>query len=178
MKNTLLSCYLLLFTFSLLGQAELKSISFAYFGQFAIEPGIKASAELAIKEISATRKLVVSPQIGFFVRPNNNSNLLFNADIGIKKQKEGKSNFSAFSLGLGYLHQFQISAIAIQLGDGSQATSSSSKAYFLPTINYAFGNKLGENLGWYSKIGVGQRLGGGISSSSTVLLEIGVQLHL
>ena len=185
MKN-LLFIYLLLSNFGLLGQStiEKQPISIAYFGQFAIEPGLKISTEFdlnkwATQRLQAKNKhLFISPQLGFFVRPNNNTNVLLNADIGIKKQKEGKSAFSAFSLGLGYLHQFQVSAVTVQLGDGNQSTNKESKAYFLPTINYAFGNKLGTNMGWYSKIGVGQRLGGGISNSLSILIEVGLQFRL
>ena len=183
-KNLFLLCLFLGANFWLNGQTTPRPISIAYFGQFAIEPGLKISTEFGLNKWTTdklkakNKQLFISPQLGFFVRPDNNSNLLLNADIGIKKQKEGKSGFSAFSLGLGYLHQFQISAIEVQLGDGNQSTSRESIAYFLPTINYAFGNKLGANIGWYSKIGVGQRLGGGISSSLSILFEIGLQFRL
>ena len=182
MKNTLLSFLLLIAAFSLTGQSAGIPISVAYFGQFGFQPGGKIAVAFPLKAVNAkmptANNLFVSPQIGFFVYPKNNSNVLLNAEVGIKKQKKGKSGFSAFSIGLGYLHQFQISRITIQLGDGGQSTNRSSISYFLPSINYAFGNKLRTNLDWYSKIGYGQRLGGSITSSTILLLEVGLQFQL
>lgn len=179
MKNTLLSFFLLLSAFSLTGQSTGIPVSVAYFGQFGFQPGVKIATEFPLNaKTPKANNFFISPQIGFFVRSGNNANLLLNADVGMKRQKEGKSGFSAFSFGLGYLHQFQISGVAIQLGDGGQTNNRSSIAYFLPSFNYTFGNKLGTNLDWYSKIGYGQRLGGGISSSTIVLLEVGVQFYL
>ena len=166
-----------------MGQTTNRPISIAYFSQFGFQPGAKIATEFKLKELSPStqatkhRHLFISPQIGFFVRPQNNTNLLFNADVGIKQQKEGRSSFSAFSLGLGYLHQLQISTVAIQLGDGGQSASRSNISYFLPTLNYAFGNQLSSNVDWYSKIGLGQRFGGNISSTTTILLEIGLQFN-
>ena len=184
MKNLLFSCLFLCSALSLLGQEEGLPISIAYFSQFGFQPGAKIATEFSLKTLNNTtqavkkRHLFISPQIGFFVRPGNNTNLLLNADVGIKKQQEGKSSFSAFSLGLGYLQEFRVSTIAIQLGDGGQSTSRTSFSYFLPTINYAFGNRLSSTVDWYSKIGVGQRIGGGISNTTTVLLEVGLQFQL
>lgn len=186
MKNILLICLLLLPSCWLKGQSTTKKppISIAYFSQFGFQPGIKIASEFNLKELTAKtqrakkRNLFISPQIGFFSWPNNHSSLFLNADIGIKRQKEGKSAFSALSLGVGYLHEFQISTLAVQLGDGNQSTNRTSHSYFLPTINYAFGSRLSSAIGWYSKIGVGQRFGDGITASSTVLFEVGLQFNI
>ncbi len=186
MKNILLICLLLLPSCWLKGQSTMEKppISIAYFSQFGFQPGVKIATEFNLKELTTEtqkakrRNLFISPQIGFFSWPNNHSNLLLNADIGIKRQKENKSSFSALSLGLGYLHEFQISTVAVQLGDGKQSTSRTSRSYFLPTLNYAFGSSLSSAVDWYSKIGVGQRFGGGITAATTVLFELGLQFQL
>lgn len=178
MKNILFIITLLLSSSLLHGQSQPIPISLAYFSQVGIEPGLKISAELPIKALESEAKnkqLFVSPQIGFFVRPNHHTNVLLMGDIGIKKQKEGKSAFSTFSLGLGYWYQSQIQSLTVQLGDGSQSQNRTNNHYFLPTINYSFGSKLIANSNWYSKIGVGQRFGGSASSTTTVLLELGLQ---
>jgi len=184
MKNIVLSCLFISCSFLLMGQSKRTPISIAYFSQFGFQPGAKIGTTFNLKELSTTtqkvkkRNLFISPQIGFFSWPNNHSNLLLSTDIGIKKQKEGHSAFSAVSLGLGYLHEFQVSAIAINLGDGNQSTSRTCYSYFLPTINYTFGNRISPVIDWYSKIGVGQRIGGDISNTMTILLELGVQFQL
>lgn len=184
MKNSLFSCLFLLYSFSLVGQSDKPPISIAYFSQFGFQPGVKIATEFNLKALGTgsprikKQYLFISPQIGFFTRPNNSSNLLLNTDIGIKSQKEGKTAFTALSLGLGYLHEFQISTLAIQLGDGNQSSSRINRSYFLPTVNYAFGNHLSTTIDWYSKIGVGQRFGGGISNTTTVLFEVGLQFNI
>ena len=186
MKNILLICLLLLPSCWLKGQSttEKPPIYVAYFSQFGFQPGVKIATEFSLKELATEtqkakkRNLFVSPQVGFFTWPNNHSSLLLNADIGIKRQKEGKSAFSALSLGVGYLHEFQVSTVAIQLGDGNQSTSRTSRSYFLPTLNYAFGSRLSTAIDWYSKIGVGQRFGGNVTASTTVLLELGLKFKI
>lgn len=182
MKNIFLGCLLLGGTFPLLSQSKKVPIYIAYFSQLGIQPGAKIATEFSVKEVSSfnltTRKryVFISPQIGFFTRPNFHTNLLVNAEIGVQQQKEGTSTFSALSLGLGYLHEFRVDNLNIQLGDGNQSRSRTNHPHFLPTINYTFGNRLNANLDWYSKIGVGQRIGGGIGNSATILLEIGLKL--
>lgn len=186
MKNILLICLLVLPSCWLKGQSttEKPLISLAYFSQFGFQPGIKMATEFSLKKLTTQtqktkkRNLFINPQIGFFTWPNNHSSLLLNADIGIKRQKEAKSAFSALSIGLGYLHEFQIATLAVQLGDGSQSTTRTSRSYFLPTVNYAFGSRLSSAIGWYSKIGVGQRFGGNVTASTTVLFELGLQFRL
>ena len=118
-------------SFQLFGQsdANVHTLSVGYYGYFLYEPGFKIASQHPVKEWKpaesdrknpvTSQNLFISPQVAVFWRPKSNTNLLLNADFGLKRLKMKRNRYSAFSMGLGYLMQSEILSTTISLSDGS-----------------------------------------------------------
>lgn len=186
MKNLLLSMTILLSYHGLMAQTETNGfpLSIGYFSQFGFQPGAKISTSFKMKEwnketgIIKHKVLFISPQLGFFVRPKNNTNFLMGLNVGIQAQKLEHAFFSAYSIGLNYLYQRQIQSVSVPLGEINPMNNIQNRSYFLPTINYTLGRNIRPNLNGYIQLEVGQRIGGNIESASIILLGLGLQMKL
>lgn len=165
-------------------------ISIGYYGHYFLHPGIKIGAQYdwktwetqkqrKKKTVVKTKSLFVSPQVGFYVHPKNHSGLLINADIGYQRIKQRRGFYTAYSLGLGYLTQFNAGATYVAEDDGSiTAKKFASRAYFMPTLNAEFGQKINPKIGWFSKFSVGSKLFYNTGVSAEVFMEMGVKIKL
>lgn len=169
---------------------EKKPISVGYFGHYGFHPGLKIGTQYDWKTWEKqkekkkgpkvkTKSLFVSPQIGFYTHPGNHTGLLLNADFGYQRIKEKRGFYSAYSIGLGYLTQFNAGTTYVTDSNGSiTAKKFASRAYFLPTLNMEFGQKVNEKIGWYSKFSLGSRLGYNTGVSAETFVELGVKYNL
>ncbi len=188
MKN-IAALVILLFTASMLSaQTESKGIPVfvGYFGLYAIQPGIKIGTHFDVKEWQMEKagkikkqRLFVSPQIGAFTRINNHTSFLLNADFGYKRQKGGRTFYTAYSIGLGYLTEFQKLSSTIDLGSGEvNDTNREASGYFLPAINYEFGQEPNPKLGWYSKFSFGRKISSKKENSAAFMIEVGLKFNI
>lgn len=161
-------------------------ISLAYFGNFAIQPGVKVGTELDFKywekeSSPKIQKLFISPQFAVFTRVRKNTNYFFNVNIGYKRQNKERKLYQSFSLGLGYLLQNELLSFSVNLGSGDITDKNKElRHYFLPTINYELGGYIGQkrNFGWYSQYSLGSKIAPSRESSVVVFLEVGGKLFL
>ncbi|MCG8576672.1 MAG: hypothetical protein MI810_17470 [Flavobacteriales bacterium] len=165
-------------------------ISVSYFGHYGFHPGLKVGAQYSLKDWKKTKErkektkiknksLFISPQVGFYVHPGNHSGLLLNADLGYQRKKEHSSFYSAWTIGLGYLTQFNAGITYVQEQNGSiTAKKWASRMYFLPTLNYEIGQQLNEKIGWFGKISAGAKLFYNTGISPEAFVEVGLKMNL
>lgn len=167
-----------------------KPVSVGYFGHFIFHPGIKIGTQYDFKEwetrkernkktIIKNKSFFVSPQLGFYSHPKNHSGLLLNVDVGYQRIKAKHGLYSAYSIGLGYLTHFNSGMTYVAESNGAiKAKKYASRGYFLPTINYEFGQKINDKMGWYSKISVGAKVWYNTRVSVESFTELGMKFNL
>ena len=191
MRHALIIILLSIIGFSLLAQSEEKGIpiTLAIYAPYGIQFGGKVGTTINFKvwEAAKTNKksccpyartFFVSPQIGFFVRPNNHNSLLLNSEAGFKNIKHKRRFYTAYTIGLGYLNTFQILSSTIDLSTGEiVARKRERRAYFLPGINFECGQDAKRNVAWYSKFAFGRKISNNIEDSSFFALELGLKVY-
>jgi len=186
MKTYVLALLFLLLQVSLLAQESGTAIpiNIGYYGAFGIQPGLKVGTELVLKEWNRGEEgnnkyaeLYVSPQLGAFVYPLNNTNGVLNADIGYRWGNRDRRFYTAPSIGLGYLMSSQILSRQIDLGTGAVVEKNRElRHYFLPTINMELGKAGQDRWGWFVKGSFGRKLAPRRESEAFLALELGVRL--
>ena len=172
------------------GQEKGVPITIAYWGHYTIQPGFRLGTELTYKQwevikerkgapISIWKSFYLRPQIGFYTRPTVHNNFLVNAEIGYKKQKRLKKNYSSFSLGIGFLRRYQILSHTVDLGSG-ETTDKDREAYnyFMPTVNYELGRTINTKFGWFTKFTIGTMISAEEESSTVFFQELGLKYYL
>lgn len=189
MKNILLIILALFTTNQLLAQdnTSFPPISISYWGGFGYQPGVKIGTEITLKNwetshenksgnLTKTKSYFISPQIGFYSWPRKHMNFLVNAEAGYRRIKSRKNNFSAISVGLGYLLESRVTSVLYNLNDGSiQKKNRANSNFFLPTVNYEFGKMVNSNFTWFSKISLGAKLSTNRENSTVAFFETGVK---
>ena len=187
MKNFLILLSIIVSSSSLAAQTQSKKVplSIAYFSQFGYQPGVKIGVQINIKNWkknkanhSQLKNLYISPQIGFYTNPNIHTSYLINTDLGYKRIKNCKGTYSAWSLGLTYLLQSQITEWKINLSDGSKEKIRNNWNWFLPTVNYEFGKAINTNINWYSKFSYGIKMSSSRESTSAIFIELGLTFNI
>jgi hypothetical protein len=88
---------ILLANLSLFAQQKDKviPISIGLYGAYVIQPGIKIGTAFNLKnwaiekdDKTKSRSLFISPQIGIFIRPKNNTSFVLNVDIAYKALRD------------------------------------------------------------------------------------------
>lgn len=172
---------LLVFTtpFALLSQegAGRPPVSIAYFSNYGFQPGLKVSTAFPIAGDSL-KQWLISPQLGVFTNPNDDTHTLLNLEAGLRKPKPGKNAYSTLAIGLGYLHQSKLTSFSVNLGTGKTGDRQRvGDNFLLPTISYEYGWATHKKIGWYIKPALGTRLLGRNEHSLMVLLEFGINLN-
>lgn len=169
---------------------EKKPVSIGYFGHYYFHPGIKIGTQYDWREwekrkerkkktVLKSKSLFISPQLGFYVHPKNHSGLLINADFGYQRVKDTRGFYSAYSIGLGYLTQFNAGTTYVSNDDGSITTKKfASRGYFMPTLNMEFGQQINEKMGYYSKFTLGAKLPYNTGFSAETFIELGMKFNL
>lgn len=185
--------FTLLFAFGSFSQqsfAEKKPIHVSYLGHLVFHPGFKIGTQYDFRtwtkskekkkgEKVKNKSLFVSPQIGLYTHPQNHTGLLVNADVGYQRVKPKRGFYSAYSLGVGYLAQFNAGITYDFNNDGSiDEKRFASRSYFFPSVNAEFGQQINEQIGWFSKITFGMQLPYNSGAILVPLTELGVKLNL
>ena len=171
-------------------QAEGTPISISYYGPYLIQPGLKIGTDLTLKNWQSTRekgdnsfildkKLLISPQVGFFVRSGNNTNYFVNTEIGFKRHKISRKSYLAFWAGLGYQFQIEVLSFTVDLSTGETvAWEKENRHYFLSALSGEYGGHISPKIGWFSKYTIGIRTGGDIGTATLLAFELGAKIFL
>ncbi len=167
-----------------------KPISISYLGHYGFHPGLKIGTQYDWltweKRKEKTKKtklkhksLFVSPQLGYYFHAGNHTSLLVNADFGYQRIKQGRGFYSAWSIGLGYITQFNAGITYEENNHGYiEEKKWASKGYFMPTFNYEFGQQVNTKIGWFGKLSAGSKLAYNTGVSAETFIELGVKLNL
>jgi hypothetical protein len=165
-------------------------ITIGYFGHWGIHPGMKIGTDLNLKSwqkekekkkitVTKTRSLFVSPELGFYSHNQNHQGLLLNVDIGYRKIKDRFGLYSAFSVGIGYMRQFNAGVTYDVQDDGSfKKKALPSRGYFLPTLNYEFGQEINQRWGWFGKFSAGAKMPYNTGVVAETYFESGLRINL
>ncbi|MEM9821074.1 MAG: hypothetical protein AAF985_08380 [Bacteroidota bacterium] len=160
-------------------------ISVSYFSFLGFQPGAKLGVRFDLKKWEKEKKdyrlqrsFFIRPQLGFYTNPDIHTSYLVNVDFGYQRTKSHKRTYWAWSLGLAYLNQAQITARRIHLGEGTQTPLREHWSWFLPTLNGEFGKAINERITWYTQLSYGLKVAPRKSSSSVFFFELGGQFNL
>lgn len=157
-------------------------INISYYGHFAYQPGLKIGTTYIFKEWKGEEKvsqLTVNPQVGFYFFPEMSTNFVINTEIGYRRQHLDKPRYSTFSIGLGYMAEFQFIGFSTNIGNGNTTKKDRELHHlFMPTINYEFANQFNKRLDWFLKLSVGTKLSTQQESNAVLFTEVGVKYYL
>lgn len=160
-----------------------RPISIGYYGHYLIQPGVKIGTHFDIDlwgqgaESMGKRHWFVSPQVGFYARPGNETSLLVHAEVGYWRPKVGRPSYRAVGLGLGYLAQSEVLGMRVRLSDGAtHSTERELRHFFMPTLNYEWGRRVRAKWGWYVKYAIGRTLSSVRDGKMVMFVELGVKL--
>jgi hypothetical protein len=186
MKNTILFLFVLSFSIPLSAQKSLQDISIGYYTPFFVEFGGKISTSIHLKKWETTnskdvvrnKTIYISPQIGYFVKPKNHDNYLFNCELGCRSQKADKKWYGAATFGLGYLLTSHIVSGSVNLGTGEITKERENISSLLPTLNYEFGKTPTDKMGYYFKLFAGRKIAFGAEGAGFYGAELGLKFNL
>lgn len=178
MRQLLIILFILPTTLQLISQETTKRppIAISYFSNYGFQPGLKVGTAFTLTGDS-TRQWLISPQLGVFTNPGDDTNTLLNLDLGFKRPKPQKHAYSTWSAGLGYLRQSKLQSFSVNLGNAK--TSDQKRVgddFLLPTLSYEYGWATHRKISWYVKSAIGSRLLGRNEHSMMILLEFGIKL--
>ena len=183
MKHTLIIIVILMISSTVDAQNQDKNlpITIGYFSQAGWQPGAKIGTQLKWKSWETetrSKQLLASPQIGFYTYINVHTSYLLNLDVAYQSMKKNKPGYSAWSIGLGYMNQSQITERKINLSDGSEEKTRENWGWFLPTANYEFGRAINSKISWYSKFSYGLKIATSRENAALFFVELGMKLNL
>jgi len=174
MKKILILFILFVLGNQIVAQTESKNIPISVgFMSHIWHPGVKIGTQFDLKNWERETE----KQIGFYVYPNTHTGYLVNTDFGYKKIKSHKQKYSAFSIGLGFLNQSQITDVKINLSDGSKEKIRENWGWFLSTLNYEIGKSINEKIGWYGKLSYGLKMSLERENSTVLFIELGMKYN-
>ncbi len=182
MKKLILLILLTPLSFMAFGQniGKPTALSFGYYSQFALQPGLKVGTDFILPASSdKVKKWLFSTQIGFFSNIGDDNNLVLNVEVGRRKTNSSRHVYHTFALGLGYRYQAKLNSFSTSLGSGKSSNKERIyNGYFLPTLSYEFGWNIHKEVAWFSKYAVGPTLSTQVESSLAMFLEIGIKISL
>lgn len=160
-------------------------VSIGYLGNLGYQPGVKVGTQFDLKnwkteaiKFTKLKSFYISPQVGLYIYPNVHTAYFVNADFGYKRVKSHKQKYSAFSIGLGYLNQSQITDWKVSLRDGSKEKTRENWAWFLSTLNYEFGKAINDKIGWYGKFSYGYKITSARENVAVLFVELGATFKM
>lgn len=183
MKHTLIIIVILIISSTVNAQNQDKNfpITIGYFSQAGWQPGAKIGTQLKWKTWETetrSKQLLASPQIGFYTYIDVHTSYLLNIDVAYQSMKKNKPGYSAWSIGLGYMNQSQITERKINLSDGSEEKIRENWGWFLPTANYEFGRAINSKISWYSKFSYGLKIATSRENAALFFVELGMKFNL
>lgn len=164
-----------------LSAQENVQFSLGYWGQAAIQPGLKLGASFDLAEITTknkdrSRQLYLSPQLGFYSYSNVNQNYLANVEVGLISGKVEKGGFSSLGIGFAYLASNETIGGTLSIDDGSFIRQKELNSFFMPSLNYSYGGSINSRIGWYNKYSLGTKMNASKDSDLVIFVEFGLFL--
>ena len=162
-------------------QRKSPSLSLGLTSQSLLQPGLRIGCEWKLNTWEVEDKIksvFLRPEIAGYFRTDVHISYLMQVNGGYVRTKADKGSFSAWSLGLGYLHQSQVTEYRVALSDGSKEKMRQNWPWFLATINYEFGKNIGSDWSWYGRISPGTKISAERESAALLFIEWGVIRHL
>ncbi|MCE7997009.1 MAG: hypothetical protein HEP71_33935 [Roseivirga sp.] len=151
-------------------------VSISYFSNYGFQPGIKVGTAFSLAGDS-TRQWLISPQLGVFTNPSDDTHTLLNLEAGLKRPKPGKNAYTTMAIGLGYLHQSKLQSFSVNLGSGQTGDRQRvGDNFVMPSVSYEYGWATHRKISWFGKCALGTRLLGRNEHSMMLLLEFGIKL--
>ena len=185
-KNLLLLLLLFIFISVTAQEKSPPSFTLGYFAPYGISPGVKAGADLVLKNWSLGNSekensrlknytLVLQPQVGFYNSRLNYSSVLVNAGAAIKRQAEGSRSYFAVGAGLGYLARFQITSYRVNFQGEIIERQRERQDFLLPTVNVEYGIRLVSKFGLYARVHYGKKFSSAYENSAVLFTEAGIR---
>ncbi len=171
---------------SISGQERSTELSVGYFAPYGLQFGGKIGASFNYKQwklnaedgAAPIHKLNINPQLGYFVNPDVQQNVLFNTELSYQRKKANKRFAPIAALGLGYLLAFQQLGGTVNLANGQIHTEKETLHYFTPTLNLGFEVEPKKSIGYYFKLFYGRKFGAQRVDSSIFGVEFGMLLKM
>ncbi|GAB5521361.1 MAG: hypothetical protein RhofKO_36120 [Rhodothermales bacterium] len=160
-------------------QPKHRPISVGYVGHYLIQPGAKVGTQFELGSASNAVQpcWVVSPQLGLYTRPGNETTVLVNAEVGYRRSKRDRPFYRGAGLGLGYLAKSEVLGRTVRLGDGGTAGTERELWHFvLPTLTYEWGWRVSPQRAWYIKHTLGRTLSPVRDGQMVMFVELGLTL--
>ncbi len=164
-------------------------ITVSYWGHHISHPGIKVGSQYHFKKWDKAKErkkgtfvkhktLFLNPQLGFYQHQKNHTGVLLNAEFGVEIAKNEKKFFRGFSLGLGYIRQFNAGTTYILEPDNSISENKwASRGYFMPSINCEMGQHF-HRFSWFTKFSFASKMKYNTSASVELFFEAGGKFYL
>jgi hypothetical protein len=193
MKKISFAFFLFLASNSLFSQSNFREeipMSIGTFNYFFVHLGVKVGTqwdwrtwekekETKKRTFTKTKSLFISPQVGFYSHRQNHHGLLFNVNFGYQRVKSAKGFYCAYSLGVGYLRQFNAGITYVYEGNGLLTEKrAASRGYLMPSLNVELGQQINSKIGWFTKLSFASKLNYNTGASFDVFHEVGVKLNL
>ncbi len=164
-------------------------LTVGYFGGIPFEPGVTAGVQWPQKAWSTektkgeqTRRvykyLIIHPRVAVFSRKHSYTGVLIHADLGYRRQREGRKSFSQVALGLGYNARFSITSFTVNFSGEIIDRERERQDIIVPTISYTYGRNTPHRFDWYTRIAYGNEIRLGNASAGALFLELGLQMNL
>ncbi len=130
------------------------------------------------KEIIKKRRLLLSPQVGFYQHKQNHTALLTSVELGYLRQRKNRPWSHLWAIGFGAFTQFNSGTTYVVQEDGSiVAQQLASRTYTLPSMSYAVAYDMSSKITCYAKSTLGYKMAFNTFFSIVPLLEVGAKIH-
>lgn len=147
-----------------------------------VQPGVRLSVpvDLHAHDRGAGRAgmLFVSPHLGLFGGFRNHVSLQLGGALGYRFLTPRRGRFHELGVGGGYVAEWQITSLEVNLGTGRVDNRRVLRSYFLPHARYLFGREGSGRLGGYVGVTAGALVSRQLEASLFLDVEVGLQLRL
>jgi hypothetical protein len=147
-------------------------VSLGYFGPLG-EPGFDLGLHKPVH--IAAYKFDWNPQIAFWAKNKDNTNIFLNSEFGIDLKKPERKRGSIFSIGIGYIAQFEVTSFSVNFQGDVINKDRERRDILMPTINYEFNHRISDNLRWFAKFSYGYRISSKIENMGSLMGGLGVK---
>ena len=186
MKKTVIFLFIILIGSNIIAQDKTIPIDIGYFAPYLIHVGGKIGTSFELKnwkpdnelDSQKTHSLSISPQIGYFVNPDVQKNLLINSELVYKRKKSISKMYLTSSIGLGYMLGIQNQGGTVSLAKGTIERETKAINYLVPTLSIGFAKDPQKIVGYYLKGFYGRKISSQVKDSAFFGLELGLKINL
>ena len=181
----------LAFCFSLNAQENSTSrlpISVSYWGYHIFHPGLKIGTQYHLKnwnknkahrngDLLKHKTLFLNPELEIYLHAKNHTGLLLNTNLGIEVSKNERKFYKSYSLGLGYIRQFNAgTTYVLEEDDSISDKSGASRGYIMPAFNYEYGQHF-SSFSWFNRFTLASKMKYNTGISAELFFEAGLKFY-